>query len=580
MRVNERISSFLGLNNLLDPASADYREGTAYSCANSRINKRGLWTGVPTTLGSVSPISAISGGSGQRQMTKDGVSTLITGIGCATEGQNGHIYYIDASAHNSPSNVLKAKTGITARTVAQSDVAAPTLSSAAVDTDTGTLGRIATGLYYYIITDYNDTTKRESLPSVAREVDYDSETDTSITITASELVEGCTRRVYRSKRTDVASEVYNAPNIFYYIGDISSGTTYTDFRGDDELLVEYEGRGTVLLDPDFIVSYNDRMLYFKDNVLWWSSSGRPEEVARKYSITFYASNGTDTQTMFSYPKLANGYGEAKKEISELAGQTITGAIEKDGKLWIFTRAIIGYLSEVSGEGYVFKVFRRGVGAMNQFVLQSCEYGIFGFDGRGMWLMDNSNRITRLTDNRVDLSSFYTGTFLGIWVANLNEYWMCNGTTVIPYQADRGIFVGPYTLSITAGCSWYDNTGAWGIRGKSKIVEGAGAVDLVFYLGQSSPTTIKQSITVEAVQAGNSTINVKVTPLPRKSITGISPAPTERESGATAATAVRCTADTTGRMVKAEIILASSAGGGISTINYRYGPIEWSSEYGR
>lgn len=563
MRVNERISSFLGLNNLLDPASADYREGMAYSCADARINKRGLWTGVPTTLGQVSPTYAIAGGAGQRQMTLNGTSTLITGIGCATDGQNGYIYYLNGALYRA--------TGSNAA-VAQSDVAAPTLASAAADGSGSSLCRIADGLYYYILVDYNPVIKRESLPSSAIEEEFVAATPhTRILVTATGAIpEGYTRRVYRSK--------VNSPNIFYYVGDIS-GTTFADYRNDEELLVEYEGRGTVLTDPDFIVSYNDRMLYFKNNVLWWSSSGRPEEVAQKYNILFYS--GANSLSMPSYPKLTNGYGEAKKEISELSGQTVTGAIEKDGKMWIFTKSMIGYLVEVnSGEGYIFKVYRRGVGAINQFVLQSCEYGIFGFDGRGMWLIDNAGRINRLTDNRIDLSSFYTGTFLGVWVANLNEYWMCNETTVIPYQADREIFVGSYTLGVTAGCSWYGSTGAWGVLGASKIVEGTGAVDLVFYLGQSSPTTVKQQISVEAVQAGNSSINVKVTPVPRRDITGLSPAPSEIESGAISQTAVRCTADTTARMIKAEIILADSTDGGISTINYRYEPIEWSVESGR
>jgi hypothetical protein len=572
LRINERISSFYGLNNLLDPASADYKEGMAYSCTDARINKKGLWTGVPITTGSVTPTLALAGGTGQKQMTKDGVSTLITGVGCATEGQNGYIYYLNGG-------VLTASTG---GTVTQADVAAPTLSSAAVSTSATTLGRIRTGLYYYIVTDYNPTINRESLPSVAREVDYDTTTDKSVTLTASALVSGCTRRVYRSKGTDVATDYYNAPNRFYYIGEISSGTTYSDYRGDDELLVEYEGRGTVMTDPNFIVSYNDRMLYFKGNILWWSSSGRPEEVAQKYNITFYS--GSYNQVMPSYPKLVNGYGEAKKEICELAGQTVTAAIEKDGKMWIFTNSMMGYLAEAyGGEGYIFKVFRRGVGAINQFVLQTCEYGIFGFDGQGMWLLDNSNRITRLTDNRIDLSSFYSGSFLGIWVANFNEYWMCNGTTVIVYQADRDIFVGPYTKTITAGCAWYDNTGAWGLIGTAKIIEGYAQITLVFYLGQSSPTTVKQRITVEAVQSGNALLRVKVTPLPRRDITGISPAPTEVSSGDIRATAVRATTVTTGRMIKAEIYLdwtGEADNSGISTINYRYEPIEWDGKDGR
>jgi len=568
LRVNEKISSFLGLNNLLDPASADYREGMAYYCTNARLSKKGLWTGKPITGGSVNVSESLGAlGNGQRQMTLMGVSTLITGIDVATEGQNGYVYYLYSGTLRRYSNV--------GTLVQQSDVAAPTILSVDADDSGSSLCRIADGLYYYMVTDYNPVLKRESLPSYAIEVLFNKTDDLDSRVhlvMSSAIPSGYTRRVYRSNST--------SPTKFYYIGDVS-GTTYDDFRNDGELSVEYEGRGTVLTDPNFIVSYADRMLYFKSNALWWSSSGRPEEVAQKYTVHFVS--GSDSQDMTSYPKLANGYGEAKKEITELSGETISGAIEKDGKMWIFTKSMVGYLSEANtGEGYTFKVFRRGVGVLNQFCLQSCEYGIFGFDGQGMWLLDNSNRIQRLTDNRIDLSTFYSedSDFVGIWCPNLNEYWMCNGKRVIVYQADREIFVGPYTLNITAGCSWYDDEGAWGLLGSSKIVEGTGAVTLIFYLGQSSPTTVKQRITVEAVQAGNSTINVKVTPLPRMSITGLSPAPTEVSTGAISATAVRATADTTGRMVKAEIVLASSVNGGISTINYRYEPIEWNENDGR
>ena len=511
---------------------------------------------------------SLSGGSGQRQMTVGGISSLVSNIGVATEGQNGYIYYI------ADDGKLWSSTG---GAVAQSNVVAPIITSVDADDQGSSLCRITTGLYYYMVTDYNPLIKRESLPSCAIEVNFDKETDldSRVHLVMSNVVPtGYTRRVYRSNST--------TPTKFYYIGDIS-GTTYDDYRSDGELTVEYEGRGTVLTDPTFIVSYADRMLYFKGNTLWWSSSGRPEEVAQKYTIHFVS--GIQSQDMISYPKLLDGYGEAKKEITELSGETISGAIEKDGKMWVFTKSMVGYLSEANNEeGYKFKVFRRGVGVLNQFCLQSCEHGVFGFDGQGMWLLDNSNRITRITDNRVNLSDFYTGspTFTGIWCPNLNEYWMCNGTKAIAYQADREIFVGHYTLTISAGCSWYDDEGAWGLVGISKIVEGTGEVNLTFYLGQSSPTTVKQRITVEAVQAGNSSITVKVTPLPRMTTTEtpLSPAPTELTSGAIAATAVRCTADTTGRMVKAQIILASSLNGGISTINYRYEPIEWNEDYGR
>jgi hypothetical protein len=575
LRVNERISSFLGLNNLLDPASAEYNEGMAYSCTNARISRKGLWTGKPgASGGTVSETIQLTGGTGQRQMTVSGTSKLVRGIGCATEGQNGLIYYIDTGtlrhADSTPTQV----------TVAQSDVVAPTIYSVDADDSGSALCRIETGLYYYIVTDYNTVIKRESLPSYAYEVNFDADLNTRVHLVMSNNPPtNCTRRVYRADS--------ESPNKFFYVGDIASGTTtFDDYKNQGELDVEYEGRGTVLTDPDFIVSYSDRMLYFKGNVLWWSSSGQPEEVAQKYTVHFISGAGTvdeDSQDMISYPKLSNGYGEARKEITEISGETITGAIEKDGKMWIFTKSMMGYLEKVNyGEGYEFKVFRRGVGALSQFVLQSCEFGIFGFDGQGMWLLDNANRVERLTDNRIDLSTFYDGSpaFNGIWCPNFNEYWMCNGTKVIPYQADRRIFVGHYTIDITAGCSWYDETGAWGLIGDVKIAEGTGQVDLIFYLGQSSPTTVKQQITVEAVQAGNASITVKVTPLPRMSITGLSPAPTEVSSGAIAATAVRATSVTTGRMIKAQISLTSSLNGGISTINYRYQPIQWSETDGR
>jgi len=580
LRVNERISSFLGLNNLLDPASAEYKEGMAYSCDNARINDRGLWTGKPTTSGTVSG-TALSGGAGQRQMVLGGSSVLATTFQVATESPNGAIYYLTGAMG---SRVLIRKGysgGPSSDTVTQAMVAAPTLTSVVADASGSSQCRIEDGIYYYMVTDYDDTIKRESLPSVAREEEFDSTSNTRVLVTTSALVSGQTRRVYRTKRVDSASGVYNAPNIFYFIGEISTGTTFEDFRSDEELSVEYEGRGTVKLDADFIVSHNDRMLYFKDNELWWSSSGRPEEVAQKYSISYYPNTGGSEEfTLDNYPKLYSGYGEAKVEISELAGATIKGAIAKDKKLWIWTDSMMGYLTESrSGEGYLFKIHRKGVGAINQFALQSCERGIFGFDGRGMWLLDNSSRVRRLTDGRVDLSGFaFASTNYGVWCPNLNEYWMCEASgDIVAYQADRDIFAGGYTgLSSTAGCSWYDDTGAWGLIGTGKVVEGEGEVSLTFYLGQTSPTTIKQRIAVEAIQTASGTMTVNVGAGASKGGCTLETTP---ESATT--TGVRQTTSKVGRMIKVVVTLnASSSTAGISTINYRYEPIEWSEEDGR
>jgi len=576
MRVNERINSFLGLNNLLDPASAEYREGMAYACNNARISNKGLWTGEPkaTTGSSLTAYACTGSGVAQRQMTLNGTTRLISDIGVATEGQNGYVYYIDS--------VLKKRTStsVTA-TVTQEDAITPVLTSV-IAGSTSSLGRIEDGVYYYIVTNYNDTIKRESLPSAAREIEFDSSTANGIAVLSDTLDAGTTRRVYRTKRINQDEGEYNAPNRFYYIGD-STTTTFTDYRSDEELTVEYEGRGTVFLNPDFIVSYNDRMLYFKNNDLWWSSSGRPEEVARKYSVVYNPATGTTgTFTLDSFPKIANGYGEAKIEISELAGETITGAIEKDGKMWIFTASMMGFLKEsYSGEGYLFSIHRRGVGVINNACLQSCEHGIFGFDASGMWLLDNSNRVRRLTDNRVDLGDFtYGATNFGVWNPNLNEYWMCEGTgtpkTIVAYQADRNIFVGPYTsLTATAGCSWYSGTEAFGLMSTYKTEENTGSFTLTFYLGQSSPTTIKQRIAVEAVQTdGTKSLIVAVRAGANKTLVTAATASTTTESQ----TAVRSTASLTGRMIKADITVAAASA--LSTINYRYEPIEWSEKDGR
>jgi hypothetical protein len=568
VRVNERIDTFYGVNNLLDPSSAEYREGMAYSADNARINNKGVWTAGLAASGALSGITpiALSGGTGQRQMTLSGTTKIFTTIGTATEGQNGYIYYIDTGALKRYDTSATAVAALTPPTLA-------TVAAASV----GAISRMEDGVYYYILTAYHSARKIESLPSTAFEVELDSTSgNTGVNITVPAPAAGTVTRLYRSKRTSPDDSVYNAPNVFYFIEEFTSAQSpYPDVRSDEELLIEYEGRGSVMAAPDFVVSYNDRMLYIDGNDLWWSSSGRPEEVAQKYSITFNA--GGTTKSLTSYPKLNNGYGEAKKTIPELAGQIITGAIEKDGKMWVFTPSMMGYISEAYGEGYTFKVHRRGVGCINQYCLQSCEHGVFGFDRQGLWLLDNANRVQRLTDNRIDLSSWFTADtdFHGIWCPDLGEYLMCNGSTAWGYQPARDIFCGAYTWATTAGCSYYDSSNACGVAsGATKVVETTGSPVLKFYLGQSSPTTIKQSITVEAVHNTAGSTTVKVGAGVGKTITA-----TDFVTASTAA--VRCTTDEVGRMIYTEItITVTPAGEGLTTLNYRYDPIEWSLENGR
>jgi hypothetical protein len=65
---------------------------------------------------------------------------------------------------------------------------------------------------------------------------------------------------------------------------------------------------------DYIASYNNRMLYFVGSRLWWSSAGRPEEVAQEYHLT-YAQDNSETP--------ADGYGGMGYGISSDPGGSLT-----------------------------------------------------------------------------------------------------------------------------------------------------------------------------------------------------------------------------------------------------------------
>ncbi|KKK98154.1 hypothetical protein LCGC14_2645590, partial [marine sediment metagenome] len=451
-----------GLNNALNPSSAKYREGMAYRSKNCRIDEDGLWKARRQLVGCSQPptlLPAWGGGTHVKNLAVGNVDTIVQSIATTESvdvGSNGILYGTTGLGAINWRNTGEGGTVTTYTPPA--DFGGATNKVTGLDTS----GRQENGVYYYMCTYYDTARKRESLPSNVDKFEVTGDTNEKAVRITFPAASSTTRvRIYRTLRVSAAENIYNATNIFYFVAEKTSGTTHDDYRHDDEIRNnEYEGRGTVPPnDIDYIASYNNRMLYFKGNTIYWSSSGRPEEVAQDYTIA-YADAPSDT--IACKPKLSLGvYGEAKYEITELAGQKVLGAILKDGKLWLWTASMTGYLKATNRlEGYRFKAFRKGVGIVSDKTLAYTPYGIFGADRQGMWLLDNADRLTRLTEKVIDiyggtdttLSQVSITNSFGVWIPILNEYWWSVDNVQIAYQADRGIFVGPYTYAINGGCS--------------------------------------------------------------------------------------------------------------------------------
>jgi len=580
-QVNHRIDKFYGLNNMLYPASAEYYEGMAYRAKDARINEEGVWSPRALLVGCSFPPSLLGGwGNGNhcKYLAVDNTNTIIACIGTKTSvdvGANGYLY---GTTGDGKVKYKNASGG--------GDVDTFTPLTLTATTGNGTASRAENGTYYYMCTRYDPVRQRESLPSAVHsaEIDHDDGGKDRITLTSSAPGKNIKVRFYRTLRTCAAEGVYNATNIFYFVFEKSSGDAVQDYMHDDDIRgSEYEGRGSKPPeDIDYLASYNNRMLYFKGNTLYWSSANQPEDVALDYTITY---GGGEGDTVDCKPKLSLGvYGEAKYEISELSGQKVLAAMRKDGKLWIWTASMVGYLKATNRlEGYRFTVVRRGLGVTSDKVLAYTPYGIFGADRQGMWLIDNSNRIYRLTDGVVDIKggtdttlsqSKITDSF-GVWVPALNEYWWCVGSKQIAYQANRGIFAGPYTYSISGGCDFVSAGGAQTyLNGMTPSATTADSCTtyLEFWMGQSEPTAIKDQLEVEIIHADSSG-NVSAT-VYQNSIAS--------ETGSTNNTVTY--SGTTGKVVCSgsgrlfKLKLESSRK--YAAINYKYNAIGWTKEDGR
>ncbi len=630
-RINPVVDTFRGINNALNPCSAQYRQFMAFVCKNSRINDSGLWDkaaalgnvvsganqvdlpegtgthfkeefikGVQTIVGQLTPNSSIEVGPNKYAYFADpdvdsGVVSWWDGVGEVefTDWDKAGMGKPDANvtaAINSISDAAgtvtvdtKAVHGLTTGdevtitnttnfneanvTITVTDTDTFTYTSSKSDTtetagmvirgigvadNSGVLtgGRMQRGTYYYMFTHFDTARQVESLPSTITDwvcaawpgalnnvnsaiyptimISPDATHSPSV---GSKRIDATTRvRIYRTKRTYEPDREINAPNEFFFIGDVAynaAGMSLDDFAHDSELVDRYEGRGTPPpTGVDCLAPFENRMYYFIGNVVHWSSSGRPGEVAQDYTLTYEtrdpAGGASLSSTFPAQPTLAGAIqGEAKYEISELAGQTVIGAYSYNGKLWIWTESMVGYLrTTLSTEGVRFRLVRKGLGLISSKTLAHTPHGLFGADREGVWLLDNNNALGRLSKGVIDiddstkttyfLQSTLTASF-GVWVPALDEYWWCavnTGESVehrqLAYQPLRKLFAGVYEYTgLTGGTAMTTVGGAQSyLTGGKTPSASAVATDmqqqLDFWMGQHSLGSVKDKLKVEII----------------------------------------------------------------------------------
>jgi hypothetical protein len=590
--ISQKINTYLGLNNLLNPASAEYREGMAYRAKDCRLNRQGLWVARPvlTASGSGEPGALVGWGSGNhfKNLAVQNVDKIITSLATTESvdvGPNGILYGTTGSGAVTRQLADGTKSSVAAPTN-------PTVDNAPADTG-ATPTRQENGTYFYIFTSYNSTYDHESIPAKAYQVDLADKTSNSVTMTLTDNSDGDAVRIYRSFRTSVDDGVYAPNNRFYFVGTVSGDSqAFVDRLHDQELQIEYEGRGSIPpTAQDYLVAWNNRMYYFKKNLVRWSSADRPQEVAQEFDLAVETTEGGSTVNVTTKPKLSIGvYGEAKYEIAKLASKTITGAIPRDGRLWLFTANTVGYLLPTNQlEGVKYKEFRDGVGLVNDKCLAFSPYGIFGADRQGMWLLDNYNVLRRLTDGVIDLlggadttvtQSYVTDSFM-LWVPVLNEAWWSMQYAADPtyiqiaYQADRGIFTGPYSYAITGGCNFVTTSGSYAYVTGDFIVNQTTADTTVaqyldFWFGQSNPFAVKDLLEVQLEHSATpgAAVTAKVYQNNVASTSGI----TAETISYTDITKI-LEGHSAGKLFKLELTLPA-AGAALANINYRYNAAGW------
>ena len=520
---------------------------------------------------------------------------------------------------------------VTACNYAISGIGAPTTAIAVADNgDNKYGGRMEMGVYYYMYTLYDTAREVESLPSNVTSWTSDtweyfagaggtnayySAIYPTVTITvdashASRLNTTTKVRIYRSFRTSDAEKVFNPPNQFYYVGEISynaTAMTFTDYAHDTEIENSpYEGRGSRPPSAvDCIAPFNNRMYYFVGNIVYWSSSGRPEEVAQNYTLTYVLDNpnggAAQTTTVPMQPLLINGIsGEAKYEISELRGETIVGAYPEGNKLWIWTQNSTGYLKTSNqSEGVTYSLIRKGLGLVSSKTLAFTPYGLFGADREGIWQLSSTMVPRRLSKDIIDIDDSTKSTYalqstlnesFGIWVAGLSEYWWClvntGESTVhrqIAFQPARSIFGGIYAYSgLTGGCDFVSTSGAKTFLTYSKTVDDSNYESLVqtlqFWMGQHSLANVKDDLKMEIIYesiTASKSVSVTVYQNNIASTTGAQQSSTFTHDSNNLVGKVE--PHGSGRMFMVSISVPADCQSPIVSINYSVNEIEWNEK---
>lgn len=537
-KIAKNVNITLGLNNALEPSSSGYKEGLAYVSDNSRLDKENVWNKGPSLVSTSSAPTAktVPSKTGKHfaDMSVLGNHIIAAGLDNSdtiAEGSNGYGYFL-------ASGVPKYWNGdATSGTVGLS---APTLPTADVSTNKG--ARQEEGLYYYLFTAYNATRDVESIASaviehwVRRYYSLDVRQADVPKVKATST--GNTIRIYRSlkieanKGDSLQLGQKNSPTKFYYVGEVASATYFNDYAHDDEIKNEndlYTGRGSKppQSSVDVIASFQNRMFYFVDNVVYWSSAGRPEECPQGYNLSVeqtytvgdwddlsFVAGTKSTLTVEEMPLLDTGLvGAAKMTLPELTGHTVVRAQEIGNKLWVFTADMTGYIvATAKYEGFRFVKVAEGVGLCSPWTLSVSKGGVYGADKKGIWQLEKEYPV-RLSYGVIDIDDSNKSTYcdsdnlaasFGVWVDELNEYLWSVNSVQIAYQADRGVFVGPYALILTGGCSFVTSGGAqcYLTGGKTaSISTRTGVQTLKFWLGQESFNIVKDKLNIEVVYNG-------------------------------------------------------------------------------
>jgi hypothetical protein len=335
------------------------------------------------------------------------------------------------------------------------------------------ISRIGGGMRSYVQTNA-DILKRkvEGLPSTANvlteaEITYDFSKQVTVTAAAP------TNRLYRTPASSALRGRAGDGGHYYYIGE-GSGTpcNYVDLRSDPEVMRDgrLNCRGGRPTPCRYSALHRGRTYYAGFNVdaitnlvdrrcIEWSSAGRPEEVARKYSVSI------SSQTIQQLPELTPGqFGEAKTWLPDDAGGIVTGLIGYGQEVLVTTDAAVTSLYGTV-EPFSQRILSREVGCCaHRTLVAAGDYGLMGCDSHGPWVFNGATvehvgraLLSLDSDSQTSVNFSQLTNSFGVYVRELREYWwFCPpaGQTVISrciaYQCDRGAFTGPYQFNVGSG----------------------------------------------------------------------------------------------------------------------------------